>query len=202
MSGWLGPDVQRIGRAVITVGGLPIPDAGPLFFTVLAVHVLAGSVCVVAGAVTATAPSGWASPRAGTVYVCGLLVVVVSAGVLAVLRWARDWRLFLIAGVAAGLGFTGWWARRRRPRRWLLVHGGAMAGSYIVLLTGFYVDNGPHLPLWGRLPPILYWLLPAVVGVPLTWRALHRNGAVGPVAGGAEHGAAACRRPPGRAGSR
>ena len=111
---------------MITIGGLPIPDAGPLFFTVLAVHVL-------------TAPKRpGRHPRAGTVYVCGLLVVVVSAGVLAALRWEQDWRLFLIAGVAAALGFTGWWARRRRPRWWLLVHGGAMAGSYIVLLTGFF----------------------------------------------------------------
>ena len=189
---------------MITIGGLPIPHAGPLFFTVLAVHVLAGSVCVVAGAVTATAPKRpGRHPRAGTVYVCGLLVVVVSAGVLAVLRWAQDWRLFLIAGVAAVLGFTGWWARRRRPRRWLLVHGGAMAGSYIVLLTGFYVDNGPHLPLWDRLPPILYWLLPAAVGVPLTWRALHRNGAIGPLSrrrGAARSGVPP--PPPGRAGSR
>jgi hypothetical protein len=27
------------------------------------------------------------------------------------------------------------------------------------VLTGFYVDNGPFLPLWNRLPYIAYWLL-------------------------------------------
>ena len=37
----------------------------------------------------------------------------------------------------------------------------AAAGSYAPLLTGFYVDNGPHLPLWDRLPHLSYWLLPA-----------------------------------------
>jgi hypothetical protein len=48
-------------------------------------------------------------------------------------------------------------------------HGCAMAGSYVALFTGFYVDNGPQLPVWDRLPHLLYWLLPAAVGAPLTW---------------------------------
>ena len=50
-----------------------------------------------------------------------------------------------------------------------------MAGSYIALFTGFYVDNGPQLPLWDRLPHLAYWLIPAAVGIPLTWRALIHN---------------------------
>ena len=162
---------------VVTVGGLPIPDAGPVFVVVLAVHVLAGAVCVVSGALAATAPKRPGRHRsAGTAYVCGLLVLVGSAGELAVLRWAQDRRLFAIAVVTAAAGFAGWTASRRRSRRWLLWHGACMAGSYIALLTGFYVDNGPHLPLWDRLPPISYWLLPAVVGFPLTWWALRRHG--------------------------
>ena len=49
-----------------------------------------------------------------------------------------------------------------------------MGGSYIALLTGFYVDNGPFLPLWDRLPHWTYWLLPSLLGIPLIWRALHR----------------------------
>jgi hypothetical protein len=53
-----------------------------------------------------------------------------------------------------------------------------MAGSYIALLTGFYVDNGPQLPLWNRLPSWSFWFLPAAIGIPLTWRALRRNGAL------------------------
>jgi hypothetical protein len=53
-----------------------------------------------------------------------------------------------------------------------------MAGSYITLLTGFYVDNGPQLPLWDRLPHLTYWLLPTALGAPLTWRALARNHAL------------------------
>jgi len=49
-----------------------------------------------------------------------------------------------------------------------------MGGSYIALLTGFYVDTGAFLPLWSRLPHLTYWLLPSLVGVPLIRVALRR----------------------------
>jgi hypothetical protein len=49
-----------------------------------------------------------------------------------------------------------------------------MGGSYIALLTGFYVDNGPFLPLWKELPHLTYWLLPSIIGAPLIWLALNR----------------------------
>lgn len=53
-----------------------------------------------------------------------------------------------------------------------LWHGAALSGSYVLLFTGFYVDNGPRLPLWDRLPHVAYWFIPAAIGAPLTWRAL------------------------------
>jgi len=42
------------------------------------------------------------------------------------------------------------------------------------LVTAFYVDNGPFLPVWSRLPHVSYWLLPSIVGIPATWIALRR----------------------------
>ena len=164
---------------VIEIDGLLIPDAGGVFLVALAVHVLAGAVCVVSGAVAASARKRpGRHPRAGTVYVCGLLVLVITAGVLAFVRWPHDVHLLLIACLTAAFGGAGWWVRRRRPAGWMRWHGMAMAASYVALLTGFYVDNGPQLPLWDRLPTVAYWVLPALVGVPLTWRALVRNGAI------------------------
>jgi len=58
---------------------------------------------------------------------------------------------------------------------WLRVHIGGMAISYILLLTAFYVDNGPNLPLWRSLPSLAYWLLPSLVGLPLMIWALRRH---------------------------
>ena len=74
--------------------------------------------------------------------------------------------------VAAGLSCTvaGRTVRRRQRPGWLPLHVTGMAIAYILLLTAFYVDNGPHLPLWRSLPPLAHWLLPSLVGVPiLVW---------------------------------
>lgn len=164
----------------VDVGGLQVPDAGPLFFAALGVHVLAGATSVVAGLLATTARKRpGRHHRAGSVYLYGVGVVFVTATVMAVVRWRHDWHLFLIAAVAFGFAVAGWLVRRRRPARWMLWHGSAMSASYIALFTGFYVDNGPQLPLWDRLPHLAYWLLPAAVGAPLTWWALKRNGALG-----------------------
>jgi hypothetical protein len=161
------------------VAGIHVPDAGPVFLGALAVHVLAGGTAVVSGLLATTARKRpGRHPRAGTGYLYAIAAVFVTATVMSALRWREDRHLFLIATVAFGLAMVGWWARRRRPRRWMLWHGGAMAGSYIALFTGFYVDNGPQLPVWDRLPHLSYWLVPAAVGIPLTWRALVRNRAL------------------------
>lgn len=172
------------GYAVIEIFGLQIPDAGPVFLATLAVHVLAGLSCVVTGGLAAIARKRpGRHPRWGTRYLYGLSVVFVTAVVMSVLRWEHNRHLLVIAGVAFGLGLTGRWMHRRQlnrqqPKRWMAWHGIAMGGSYIALLTGFYVDNGSQLPVWDRLPHLAYWLVPAAVGIPLVWLALVRNGAL------------------------
>jgi hypothetical protein len=159
----------------VEIPGLAIPDAGFVFFAALAAHVLAGMTCVVAGAVAATARKRRGRhPRAGRVYLWGLGVVFATATVMAVVRWREDAHLFVIATVAFGLGLYGWRARRRHGPGWPPRHAIGMGGSYIALFTGFYVDNGPRLPLWDRLPHWSYWVLPAAIGVPLTWSAVRR----------------------------
>jgi hypothetical protein len=85
-----------------------------------------------------------------------------TATIMATIRWHEDAHLFAIAVVAFGLGLYGYRARRRHRRGWPLHHAIGMGGSYIALLTGFYVDNGPFLPVWNRLPSTTYWLLPTL----------------------------------------
>jgi hypothetical protein len=55
-----------------------------------------------------------------------------------------------------------------------------MSISYIAMLAAFYIDNGPQLPIWNRLPHVAYWLLPVMVGAPLTWCAWRRAHVAGP----------------------
>jgi hypothetical protein len=156
--------------------GVEIPAEEVVFTGALACHIAAGLTCVITGALATTAakrPGRHTS--SGTVYYWSLLVVFASATVMATLRLTEDWHLLLIALVAFSAGSLGYLARRRRWRGWLRVHLLGMSGSYIALFTGFYVDNGPNLPLWNRLPTIALWLLPSLVGIPLVARAMGRR---------------------------
>jgi uncharacterized membrane protein HdeD (DUF308 family) len=157
------------------VFGLPIPDAGPVFTVALVGHVAAGLTAVVSGALAATAAKRpGRHPRAGRVYVWALGGVAATATVMAAIRWREDAHLFAVAVVAAGLGWYGYRARRRHRQGWPVRHAIGMGGSYLALLTGFYVDNGPLLPVWNRLPSAAFWVLPTLVGAPLIWFGIHR----------------------------
>lgn len=54
------------------------------------------------------------------------------------------------------------------------MHISSMGFSYIVMLTAFYVDDGKSLPVWRDFPHSTYWLLPALVGIPLIVLAIVR----------------------------
>lgn len=147
-----------------------------LFEVFLAGHIAAGVTAVLAGAAAMLAAKRpGRHPRAGTTYLAALAVLTGTATGMAVLAWPDDTHLLILAGVALALAALGYTARRVRWRGGLSYHITGMGGSYIVMLTAFYVDNGPILPLWRLLPPISFWFLPAVVGVPLLLRALHRH---------------------------
>jgi len=155
--------------------GLPIPHAGPVFTVLLGGHIAAGLTAVVAGALAATAlKRPGRHPRAGRVYLWALGTVVTTAAAMTAIRWPADIHLLAIALAAGLLGGYGYLARRRPRPGWATRHAIGLGGSYIALLTGFYVDNGPHLPLWDRLPDPAFWLLPSIVGAPLIRLAVHR----------------------------
>jgi hypothetical protein len=157
----------------ITVGGIPIPFDTPVLLAVLGVHVLAGGGCVVTGLAAMLLPKGQGPHSvAGLLYYRLLLVVYASMAVLAVVRWAEDYHLFILGALALTAAVLGRRAVRRGRVRFHLV---GMGMSYILLLTAFYVDNGAHLPVWRALPALAYWLLPAAVGLPIIVRALHRH---------------------------
>ena len=135
---------------------------------------LAGLTAVVTGAVAALVRKG--SPRhirAGRWYYRAITVVFVTATVLAAMRWRQDYYLFLIGAVAFTAATIGYLHRcRRRPGDTGHIVG--MGAAYVAMLTAFYVDNGPHLPLWDRLPPLAFWLLPSAIGAPVIARAVIR----------------------------
>jgi hypothetical protein len=165
------PDVaDLVSRLVPGAAHLPAP-----FTVFLLLPVPAGLACVVTGAAAAVSRKRRGRhPRFGTIYYWALAVVFVSATGMAALRWTEDRHLFALGTISFGVATVGYVARKVRWKGWTSFHILGMSSSYIVLLTAFYVDNGPHLPVWDRLPAVAYWTLPSLVGLPLLVRAVRR----------------------------
>jgi hypothetical protein len=159
----------------VVILGIPIPSSSPVFLSIVGVHVAAGLVCTVAGIVAMLSPKrAGRHPASGTVYYWSLVVVFLTMTALSILRWPHNTHLLVLGILSFGAGVVGRMARRRAWPGWLPVHITGMAVSYIFLLTAFYVDNGPHLPLWRSLPPAAYWVGPSLVGIPILVRALRK----------------------------
>ncbi|MQA13974.1 MAG: DUF2306 domain-containing protein [Pseudonocardiaceae bacterium] len=142
----------------------------------IACHVLAGLTAVVWGAGAMLAPKRRGRhPRRGRAYLVALAVVAATGTTLAATDWQHLWHLAALGATAAGFAVVGYATRPGRRAGWLTAHIIGMSGSYVAMLTAFYVDNGPRLPLWQLLPPGAFWFLPTVVGVPLLVRALARH---------------------------
>jgi hypothetical protein len=166
---------RLIGSPTI-IGGIPLPSDTALFLTFIALHVAAGLTCVIAGVVAMLSrKQPGRHPLAGSVYYWALACVFVTMTVLAVSRWAEDSHLFVLGALSFAAATIGRSARRRRWPSWARVHLTGMGASYILLITAFYVDNGPNLPLWRELPPIAFWFLPTLIGMPILLNAFFRH---------------------------
>jgi hypothetical protein len=155
-----------------TILGDQVGSTAPVFLAFLAVHVLAGLTAVVTGAVAALSRKGSSRHiRAGRWFYQAITVVFATATALSIMRWRQDYHLLIIGAVAFTAATTGYLHRRRR-KPGDTVHIAGMGIGYVAMLTAFYVDNGPHLPLWDRLPPVTFWLLPAAIGAPVIIRAV------------------------------
>jgi hypothetical protein len=152
--------------------GDQVGSTAPVFLALLAIHVIAGLTAVIAGAVAALVHKG--SPRhirAGRWFYRAITVVFATAIALAIMRWRQDYYLVIIGAIAFTAATIGY-QHRRRHRPGDTGHIAGMGIGYTAMLTAFYVDNGPHLPLWDRLPALAFWLLPSAVAAPLIARAV------------------------------
>jgi hypothetical protein len=152
--------------------GDQVGSTAPVFLAFLAVHIVAGLTAVITGAIAAVTRKG--SPwhvRAGRWFYRAITVLFLTAAALTILRWRQDYHLLMIGAVAFTAATIGY-LHRRRHRPGDTGHILGMGIGYVAMLTAFYVDNGPHLPLWDRLPPLAFWFLPGVVGAPVITRAV------------------------------
>jgi hypothetical protein len=154
-----------------TILGDHVGSTAPVFLAFLAIHLPAGLTAVATGAIAALTTKG--SPRhvrAGRWFYRAITVVFTTALILAAMRWRQDYYLVIIGAVAFTAATIGYqYRRRRRPGD--TGHIAGMGTAYVAMLTAFYVDNGPHLPLWDHLPTFAFWVLPSAIGVPVIVRA-------------------------------
>lgn len=135
-----------------TLAGIGIPSSDPFFLAVVGIHIPLGLTCVVVGALAMLSKKrrGHHS-RFGRIYFWSLLALFASATLLAVMRWTKDYHLF----VPGALSFASAWLGRTAVRRgWpgrFRAHLTGMGLSYILLLVAFYVDNGRQLPVWKEI---------------------------------------------------
>ncbi len=157
----------------------------PLSFLLpLIVHVLAGLTTVVTGIVAFSIPKRQGRHhRWGRRYLWAYTLVFLTATILSVERWSADAYLFFIALVGYGFALGGYvasrfrrepWLMRLLGKNWVIAHIVGTIGSYIVLLTGFYVDNAHLIPLLNQLPQLTFWVLPTVIGIPFIVRSILR----------------------------
>jgi hypothetical protein len=167
------PSLPDLAEILSRLVGAPVSG---LFGALLVVHIGAGLTCVVTGAIAfSSRKARGRHPSFGEVYYWGLAVVFVTATGMAALRWREDAYLFALGTIAFAAGSFGYLARKRRWPGWFTLHAIGMSSSYIVLLTAFYVDNGPRLPLWQLLPQVTFWVGPTLIGLPLLIRTLRRH---------------------------
>ena len=168
--------VAAMNEGVTVFAGITIPSTSTVFLAVVEFHFFVGLGCVIAGVVAMLSKKGRGRHSTfGSIYFWSLLVVFLSASGLAIVRWADDYHLFVLGLLAFGSAYWARTALRRRWRYWVPQHVMGMGGSYILLLTAFYVDNGKNLPLWNQLPQIAFWLLPGAFGLPIIIYALYRH---------------------------
>lgn len=99
----------------IVILGIPIPSTSPVFLAFVAVHVVVGLACVIAGLVAMlSAKRPGRHPVAGTTYYWSLALVFASMSVLSAMRWPEDVHLFFLGVLSFAAATIGRTARRVR----------------------------------------------------------------------------------------
>lgn len=106
----------------------------------------------------------------GEIYHWSYVLVFISAVVMSILHWEESAYLFYIAVFSYALALLGYLSSKIRWKNWLGSHIGGMLGAYIGIVTATIVVNVPKIPVLNELPPLMFWLLPTIIGTPFIIR--------------------------------
>lgn len=153
--------------------GIPVPSTDPVFLAFVFVHILISLAAVVSGLLAMFSEKTSTMHKInGRVYFWSISTSFVTVVILSIMRWPHNIHLLTIGILTLGLTFTGRKLAKTKPRLWARLHTICMGLSYVLLLTGFYVDNGKNLPFWNLFPQWFFYVFPTALGIPIILRVL------------------------------
>ena len=156
--------------------GIPVPSTDRIFLAFVVVHILISLIAVISGLFAMLSDKRKQRHRYfGKAYFWAMLSSFCTVVILSIMRWPHNIHLLSIGVLAISSTVAGYWLAKNRSLKWTRYHTICMGTSYILLMTGFYVDNGKNLPFWKLFPQWFFWVFPAVVGVPIIIYALRAN---------------------------
>lgn len=156
--------------------GIPVPSTDTLFLTIVVIHIAIALSCVVGGLFAMLSEKGQRRHIvAGKVYYWSMACSLVTIVMMSVMRWPHNIHLLMIGLFAFTFTHLGRRLARNKKTNWTRSHTVLMGLSYVLLLTGFYVDNGKNLPFWKQFSQAFFWVFPSIVGLPIIVYTLFRH---------------------------
>ena len=153
--------------------GIPIPSTDKVFIAFVIVHIIISLVAVITGVLAMLAQkTSVRHRRNGSVYFWSISASFVTVLILSFMRWPHNIHLLIIGTCTFSLAYFGRTLTKTQRKDWTRIHTICMGLSYVLLLTGFYVDNGKNLPFWSMFPEWFFYVFPSLVGIPIILRVL------------------------------
>ncbi|MBB5174052.1 DUF2306 domain-containing protein [Texcoconibacillus texcoconensis] len=139
-----------------------------MFNIFLIIHIVTGFICLISGVIAMSSRKKRGKHTlSGEIYHWSYVLVFITTIVMSIIQWEESAYLFYIGFFSYGLVLFGYLSSKIRWKNWLGSHIGGMLGSYIGIVTATIVVNVPKIPVLNELPPLLFWLLPTIIGTPL-----------------------------------
>jgi hypothetical protein len=156
--------------------GIPVPSTNKVFLGFVIVHILISIMAVLSGVLAMLLEKRKGKHTYyGRIYFWSIVSSFPIVVILSIMRWPYNVHLLSIGILTITVTFAGYKMAKAQPKDWQRLHTICMGSSYILLLTGFYVDNGKNLPFWRLFPQWFFWVFPAFVGIPIVLYVLRKH---------------------------
>jgi hypothetical protein len=148
--------------------GIPVPSTDPAFLVLVVAHIVISFVAVASGLLAMLSEKTSRKHRInGRIYFLSITTSFITIMTLSLMRWSENTPLLIIGVLTFALTFVGRQLSKIKSNGWTRLHTICMGLSYVLLLTGFYVDNGKNLPFWRMFPIWFFYFFPPLVGIPI-----------------------------------